>query len=1463
MKTHLWLLILLSVHFFSFSQTVSYNFEDGNLGNWTQSPVSRWEISSANPIGGSLSLKHAPTSGVDIDRVSIPLPTWNGSQGAVVWRFRLRHRYNPSGTNHWAVFLTSNLDATGMIAESSPNGYAVGVNLTGTDDTLSLYKVTNGAFTTIIKSSINWEKDIGSTLNSIGAIEVERKADGTFIFKASTTSLFENLQPQGSVVDASNPFGGFFGIYYRYSTSAAGLLMVDDISFTFKEINQNDHLTVVLEPDEEDQVEGGDIGSLSTTYNTAIDVFRFKIFEQGSTDNLPTYTTKLRFEKVPTSNGVNWLETIAGVRLRSSLGEIAPLATYILPDAIELDVDKNSMVVNNNSSREFVLSVFLKQESISDGSTFRLQVSKEAHGWEADFTGSNFASTFPNNVVSNLFTIRVQPTHLTFTSVPQQVVVNQPFDVIAQATDINGNLATSFHSSEVLLSLAEGSGSLYPISELEAFAVNGVATWNNITYSGRDVFKLRASADDLQPAISNSINVTNDPTSYVTSPTQQPLGAPISSLNNTPGQAVEVFRFRVVDDGANDAVSTSVMQVFIKRPTSGTNLASFSNSIAGVVLKVGETIIPTGNPHILTASISIPIPDGALVIPDGTSKEVSLYVYLKTTGLVDGGNLQFMVDSEAHNFIAYPSGSQFTGAFPTQIVSNSFPIDVQATRLSFSTVPQHVGLEESFSVEISAVDESGNLDIDATGTVTLSKNSGEGWLTIPTPNRNLTGGKATWTGLIYYMAQPFTLLASIPSYNDVISPLIYCADKTSTILQPSEPLPDGTISTLAVDQENSVEIFRCRFTDPGNTDGLPTYITQMTFNSFGLPTDVPLNRAIQGVILTLNDQQISTESVSLSAKSISISIATGSLVVTNGSTANISLRVFLRKGGLIDGSTICLYVPAASHGWQVSPMGSAIVTAFEGSVMGPTMEISVTATTITFVNQTFTAIPSEPKHYEIAATDVYGNIDKDTQGQATLLLDYGPANINLSNQTKPFNNGVAQWNDVSFPTIGKYRLKASSFLGQSVQGFSDPVWCGGANNNFVNANFDTGYPSAFPQTGEWIVSSVSPIDGERSLKHGLSGVSGESRLPIPLSISNMGNMPLEWSFVVRTGAWDPSADNTFWFVLASDSTSIRLGDFSGYAVGVNLTGTTDLLSLWRITKGKTSQLLIQSDFDWDESETAWIRVTRTPEGEWSLWFQQKFNDSPFRLAGKSVDSNHTKVVTCGPVFKFTSSRAGELWLDNLRISGVSYPPVLRYARILNLTAIDVAFSAPVNQSDIVNISNFSIKTLQGSPIQILECHPNPDVQSLLTIRTDVLPQADMILIAKNIRNSSGDLMVNDSIVFGLGSTGTFGSVIINELMARPSPVVGLPSVEFVELYNRSANPISLKDWRVRGNNNYATIPDATIEPNGYLLLSGTSGASAMSQFGNAIGVPSFPTLLVGGMFLALYNSNTQLISWVE
>jgi lamin tail-like protein/CHU domain-containing protein len=105
------------------------------------------------------------------------------------------------------------------------------------------------------------------------------------------------------------------------------------------------------------------------------------------------------------------------------------------------------------------------------------------------------------------------------------------------------------------------------------------------------------------------------------------------------------------------------------------------------------------------------------------------------------------------------------------------------------------------------------------------------------------------------------------------------------------------------------------------------------------------------------------------------------------------------------------------------------------------------------------------------------------------------------------------------------------------------------------------------------------------------------------------------------------------------------------------------------------------------------------------------------------------------------------------------------------------------------------------------------------------------------------------ILFLISSNGMFAQtpsrydVLIDEIFPDPSPPVGLPDAEFIELKNVSSAPFNLRNWQISDGSSAATIKkDFILQPDSFVVICTTSAASAYSAFGSTIGVSSFPSL---------------------
>ena len=61
-------------------------------------------------------------------------------------------------------------------------------------------------------------------------------------------------------------------------------------------------------------------------------------------------------------------------------------------------------------------------------------------------------------------------------------------------------------------------------------------------------------------------------------------------------------------------------------------------------------------------------------------------------------------------------------------------------------------------------------------------------------------------------------------------------------------------------------------------------------------------------------------------------------------------------------------------------------------------------------------------------------------------------------------------------------------------------------------------------------------------------------------------------------------------------------------------------------------------------------------------------------------------------------------------------------------------------------------------------------------------------------------------------------VVINEFFADPSPPVGLPEQEFVEVYNRSSKTFDLHGWKIGDATSLVSMPSLVIHPDEYVVI---------------------------------------------
>lgn len=108
------------------------------------------------------------------------------------------------------------------------------------------------------------------------------------------------------------------------------------------------------------------------------------------------------------------------------------------------------------------------------------------------------------------------------------------------------------------------------------------------------------------------------------------------------------------------------------------------------------------------------------------------------------------------------------------------------------------------------------------------------------------------------------------------------------------------------------------------------------------------------------------------------------------------------------------------------------------------------------------------------------------------------------------------------------------------------------------------------------------------------------------------------------------------------------------------------------------------------------------------------------------------------------------------------------------------------------------------------------------------------------------------------------NIVIDELMADPTPSTGLPGNEWIELRNISSVPFNLSGWRLGdAGSQSGPMPSYVLQPDSFVIICTAGAVAAMSAFGPAISVTGFPSLDNTGDLVYLRSAQNSIIHAVN
>ena len=375
----------------------------------------------------------------------------------------------------------------------------------------------------------------------------------------------------------------------------------------------------------------------------------------------------------------------------------------------------------------------------------------------------------------------------------------------------------------------------------------------------------------------------------------------------------------------------------------------------------------------------------------------------------------------------------------------------------------------------------------------------------------------------------------------------------------------------------------------------------------------------------------------------------------------------------------------------------------------------------------------------------------------------------------------------------------------------------------------------------------------------------QSYLSTPVELGSLDDV--EWRMQVRQ-SFSGSSNNFSRVYLTSQqgelsfSSNNAVGAF-GYFLLFGESGSNDAVRLFRDDNlgDAPVEILAGTEGQVASAFEIGIRVTRDALGEWSL-FVDPTGGNEYVFEASESDQTYTSSAFTGVVCNYTISNADNFFFDDFYVGAIDVDttvPVAESVTVVDITTLSVNFSEPVEALSAENVSNYNVLGF-GTPISASA----DGTVVTLNFAGDLPENIEQTIEISGVSDTSGNQMVPQSFNFTyvVSAQAEAGDVVINEILPDPTPSLGLPEYEFVELFNSSQEFFDLADWTFVNTTTEKILPSTPLPPGGFVILCDESAVPSFELLGPVIGIPSFTALVNSGDSLTLRSAENNIMDIV-
>ncbi|MCY7421893.1 MAG: lamin tail domain-containing protein [Chitinophagaceae bacterium] len=404
--------------------------------------------------------------------------------------------------------------------------------------------------------------------------------------------------------------------------------------------------------------------------------------------------------------------------------------------------------------------------------------------------------------------------------------------------------------------------------------------------------------------------------------------------------------------------------------------------------------------------------------------------------------------------------------------------------------------------------------------------------------------------------------------------------------------------------------------------------------------------------------------------------------------------------------------------------------------------------------------------------------------------------------------------------------------------------------SFNDGNFTTD-PAWLGNTSDWIVNSNLQLQSNNTVANSSFYLSTTSTLALQA----------QWEFTVNLQFNTSSTNYADVYLIASQS-NLTSTTLTGYFVRIG--NTDDEISLYRKDVAGVPVKIIDgiNAVTNTSNNNIKIRVTRSAANVFTLYRDLTATGNSFVAEGSATDATYTTAAFFGFYVKqSTASFFQRHYFDDIDVTTFTpdvTPPAIQSVTATSPKTLEVIFTEAIDKTTAEVAGNYSVNNSLGTPVTATKDANNPALVQL-TFANSFTNNVNNTITINGVKDLAGNAMVTGPKVFSYFVPQRF-DVLIDEIMADPTPVVQLPNAEFIEIKNTSTQQINLQGWHVESTSSASGLfPSYLLPPDSFLIITGTGSASLFANFGRVMGITSFPSLDNTGSTLTLYAKDNSII----